>query len=300
MRLADNILRRAQQSQHPADQDFAHWAPTLRIAQCFEIDASVGELAHAMFATNPVAALIRTRDFAALPSQATWIEWRGSSAEMGPSADDPPRPGTITPSRCGVLVEVDKSLRRGVAHWVWELPGLGNLEPCPISVTFDWRPVPAEVPDMIRAACAARGEDWDERVREHHAKSRFSRLDVAPLLTEERRFGLLPNPRLPATWKTLDLLAATDPAKALHIVKNVRRDLENEGVFLVGLVVAMNTTGLLDIAEPPDMTRLNAARRKRGRTELLSFRRVTASGRNVIRLSGRGGAIETMRGFHAA
>lgn len=301
MRLADKIIERAQRPTTPCEEDFrAHWVALLRAAECFEVDAGAGELAQATTWTSPTAALSRTRASAALPAPTTWFEWRGPSAGMGPLNEEPPRPGTIVPNRCGVLVQTDETLRRGVASWIWELPGVAQLEACPLAVCFDWRSNPAEVPCVVRASFAFHGADWVRHLRKVHDQSRCAGQDFEPFVSEERRYGLILSPLLPATWQALDVLAAQDQAKAIRIIHAIQRDLEGEALFLAGMVICLTSLGLLDVSAPPDMTRLNAARRKRRKTELLSFRKIAASGRNVIRLSDRGGDLEKMRAVYAA
>lgn len=299
MRLADQIIERASQPVTPVDRDLAGWVPKLRAASCFEVDATAGQLSHARTATNPVRTSIRTRSSIRLPAQLCWFEWLGASAGMGPYADEPPRPGTTVPHRSGVLVEVDPSLQRGLMSWVWSLPG-PLLEPCPISIAFDWRLRPAGVPDVVRAAFASDGLNWGQHIRTVHDSSRFAAQDFEQFASEVERYGHIPCPGLPLFWSAMDILAGEDVTRAQDLCGGVLKDLEHEPIFLLGLIACLCAPGLLDVSKPPEIARLNAARRRRGRTELLSFRRISASARNVVRLSDRGGAVETMRGFHAA
>jgi len=299
MRLANRIIERARQPVTPVDRDLAIWASKLRGAECFEVDHGAGELSHATMATNPALASIRTRQNLSLPVQVCWFEWLGPSAGIGPFADEPPRHGTVVPRRCGVLVEADPSLRRGLLSWVWELPEQ-TIEPCPISIAFDWRMQPAAVPDIVRAGFEYHGQSWEQHLRKTHSSSRFASQDPEPFAAEEKRYGHVPCPLMPTFWAAADKVASQDERLIQKICHDILRDLEHEPIFLLGLIVCLSAPGLLDISDPTDMTRLNAARRKRGRTELLTFRRISASDRNVIKLSGRNRPIEAMRGFHAA
>ena len=174
------------------------------------------------------------------------------------------------------------------------------VEACPFSITFDWRPQAEPVPDVVRASFELTGRSWAGHVRDIHDTSRFAAQPFDELLAEERRYGHVPCAMQDRFWAMLGALRTERPDIVERVVQNALRDLEHEPIFVLGLLIALCTDGLVNVGEPDDFGRLNAARRKRGRPDLLPFRDVTASGRNVIRLSDRGGQLETMQAIHAA
>lgn len=301
MRLADKIMARAAAPPgHPMDRDFKALAGSIKNAKCFIVDRTTGVLSFETIRYSPARALARTLESTSFPAKTCWFEWLGPSASMGPKADELPRPGSIVPHRCGVLVETcDEGRRVGTLSYAWSMPG-HDLEACPMSITFDWRVKNEPVPDLRRAAFAFAGRSWIDEVKAFHDQSVYAGHSFEEMLAVERRFGHVPCAHLQAVWDHLATAAVARPCFSSDIVANSLRDLEGEPTFLLGVLILMCAKGFVSIGEPDDFGRLNQARRKRGKPDLLTFRTITASGANVIRLSDRGGALETMQAVHAA
>ncbi len=299
MRLADTIIQVASTpAGHPMDSDWRVWSEKVRKATCYEIDTAVGAMAHGMLITEPLRASIATRQSRAVPHPLTWIEWLGPSASMGPKAHLKPGVGKAVPLRTGVLIESIECGKAGVISWMYTMTG-GELEPTPLSMVFDWRDQPETLMDMQRMAAALSGEVWRDRLV--RAYDRIGKPMSEEAFGEENRWSTVPCPLLMSFWTHMATMALADPAAAQRVVTAALDDLKGEPMFVMALIACMCTNGLLDVAEPADMTRLNAARRKRGRPDLLSFRQVRTSERNVIHLSDRAGPpLAAMHSVHAA
>ena len=300
-RLADQIVERARAvTGHPMDPDWQEWASRLQRATCYVVEESAGRLSFGTTEASPLRAATRTRTVTAVPHALTWFEWAGASAALGPRGGEPLRAGTVIPNRCGVLIEAPGTDRRhGFMSWVWRMPD-DTLEACPLSISFDWRLEPSPVPDMIRAAFALQGQSWRDYVKAIHDKSRFAAQPFDPMLHEEQRYGHVPCHILKVFWTGMATLMFTQTEVAQEIIQAALRDVEHEPIFVLGLLICLCADGIFDVSEPPDLERLNLSRRKRGRPALLPFSTISASGKNVIRLTDRGGSLETLVAMHTA
>lgn len=264
MRLADQLIQTTR-SKDRMDQIFAPVGHAVAQAVPFEIDADVGRIAHAIQQSNG-AKLLAIHEFCRVPYKSAWFEWVGPSAFFGQN----PKPETRghdkapIPDRFGVLVEaLDDDLSCAMLSFAWSQKSYG-VNVSPYCLLFDWagrgripkftQPIPF---DEMRRAFAKHKNDTDETLRELEARAE-----------------VVPNARLLPLWLAVE---KRGPSHLQAFKENARIDIEGEGGFVEGILAALNSRNLVAVSEPADMSRINKARRRCSRPELLSFRTVRLS-----------------------
>lgn len=276
MRLADE-LNQITRKNHRLHEFFADVGASVAKAVPFEIQPDVGRIAHAIQESSG-AKLLTIHDFCRVPFKSTWFEWVGPSASFGTSMKEDSRSDSEAPrpDRCGALVEtLDDDMSVAMVTFAWVHKNIG-VNVSPYCLLFDWKgekripkftnPMPL---DEVRAAFGKHRNDSDEVLNELEARAE-----------------VLPNPRLIKLWLSVQ---AMGPEYLAQFKYNALKDTEGEGGFVEGLLAALNSRNLVSVSEPDDMSRVNKARRRMGRPELLSFRTVRLSlSRNVERRRSEG------------
>ena len=276
MMLADHII---QSAKNPKGMNpfFTDFGKAVAAAVPFEIEPDVGRIAHAVQQSDGKR-LLAIHEFCRVPFKSSWFEWVGPSASFGTTIKSDARTEETAPrpDRCGALVEVlDDDMSAAMVSFAWSHKQYG-VNVSPYSFLFDWagkNRIPKVASKMalddIRKAFPKHKNDSDD--------------DLNRL---EARAEVLPNPRLVKLWMAVEARGA----EYLEAFKaNAISDCEGEGGFVEGLLATLNSRNLSSVSEPCDMSKINKARRRMGRPELLSFRTVRLSlSRGVERRRGQG------------
>lgn len=285
MRLADLVRHEARNRKHPLSSDFAEMAEAISGAHLFEIAPEVGAMV-GVIGASPVAKLTEAMPFARTPFPCLWIELRGASSDyldrpMGALND------RYQPVQTGLLVETDESHQRGMVSLVWSLKApSGRLELChsPLCTAFDWRMEPEPVPDVGLPEAIAK----DPVFVAGEIEKSVSELVKLGLTREQatrdlQRAGKIINPRGSAINDFMVSQVRQGRRTPKELTEMACQDWVHEMSFLYGFLICLNSKNLLRADPPDDLTKLNKARRRMGRPELLSFSTVKLSLSQVMR-----------------
>jgi hypothetical protein len=262
--LADQLVQAARKP-NAMQRLFQSVGRAVELAVPFEVHPDVGRIAHAIQRSSG-AKKLAVHEFCRVPFKSCWFEWVGPSASFGTEKKIDTRSEEFAPrpDRCGALVEAfDDELSGAMVTFAWSHKQYG-VNVSPYCMLFDWagkRRIPkftAPMPfDEVRRQFPLMKNDTDEELHE----------------LEMRGEGI-PNPRMTEMWAAVD----KNGVEALNAFKqNALSDIEGEGGFIEGVLAAINSRNLVSVSEPNDMARVNKARRRVGRPELLSFRTVRLS-----------------------
>lgn len=243
-------------------------ASEIKNAQRFVIGADVYAAVEQLTKTKP-STLVDAMCISRLPYRTLWVEWR--PVEKGPV--DPRRP---TPQRSGCLIEGDANLQRGEITWVW-LHKEHGISVCGISCVFDWSEA-GDVKSFARNLCEERfalSTAWE-----------FSDSDLVQELEKSTWKNLANDPKQVAAFRELnrreapwfskhcrELINAIFTNRGAEILNDLvmfwLKDLGGETNFIHAFILMLNSRNAIE-RETPDISRLNKARRRRGRPEFLS------------------------------
>jgi len=308
MRLSDLIVA---QGADPDDRrqfwSIAKFAEGVKNAERFVLDDDVMHAAGNVLATRP-SSLLSAYPIVRLPYPSIWLEWRGDS--RSPYFKQNATERRPNPQRMGCLIEAHDGTdgQAGMVTWAWvhePKPHRPDLmaEVCPLGAVFDWREEPeliqgsrdairrrlaveggAKLPDDVAALIEqlatvffqAPGYDIDRIRQGFHSmdslrRERFMQNDreveaIKQICTHSSpwvsRYG----------WMIMIGLMRREPASFTEYFKGWFNDIMGEGSLVEALLMMINSRNAVE-REPADLTKLNKARTKAGKTTFLPYTR---------------------------
>jgi hypothetical protein len=266
LRLADMIVAWAHKK--GVGHFHAPFAEAVKQAQRFELDAAscaaIGTISNA-----PVAKLIEARDLIRPPFESTWFEWAGSTAAHRNDLSNPVAEGETAPLRTGILIESKDCGLVGAASLAWSARapnGVEQLAINPLSLIYNLGDEEIALPGLksqmslsdYRAELGKRSQGLSEHL---HSK----------LLAN---VSVTLNPRAEGIAHRLEQIHGKD---ASRIIQTQLKDWSGELDFIHAAMICLNSRNLMKREPEEDLSRLNKARRRLGRTPLLSFSTVKVS-----------------------
>lgn len=256
-------------------------------AERFELTREVVETGHELMMSKP-SSLLKAMAMVRMPYDTMWIEWPGG---LGIKPENPEM--APEPTHVGCLLQaLDDSGQRAVMTWAWEHKGRGvNIGP--FGAVFDWRPEPnlraAFDTEMLRPVSPFRSHnpmldvffellekrhfnetpltrEWLQHCTPRWASLPQSEIDALNELLDHSRLWLSPH----TLTMMQEALQIADPILGT-MLKRWEKDIEGEGAFMEVILALLNSKNAVE-HETFDQVRLNKARRKAGKSPLLSYR----------------------------
>ncbi len=274
-------------------------------AQRFEIDDGVARAAGELVYSRPTA-LAGVLPLCRLPYPTMWLEWRGGLGGQNFRGEE----AAPTPHRQGMLIETppalaskDMSGRVGymTAAWVHthytDLPDAVNFSP--ISIYFDWRPDgdvrriielahgsilrkyrDAPFYGMLELYVTTMQRAWFKPSTSEAISHFFTgrnkwekfahdqkEIDAMRFMDRHALPGLSPHG---AEFVAIFLAKATVP-ELQHFMQSWQADIQGEVTFIECFLAMLNSKNPCVEHEAVDLTKLNRARRRSGKTEFLPY-----------------------------
>jgi hypothetical protein len=302
MNLADYIVA-APGTVFDLFKSMTNLASTIRHAERFEMSDDVVKACAQLVDSKP-STLLAALPMCRLPYNTMWIEYRGGiNAERNTRDASAP-----IPLRQGFLIESDGSGQVGCSTLAWihreklEIDCPEAPFTTPFAVYFDWRP-DGDVRDVVREAHEKMLEKYPAGSIDRLLLERTIRWIEGIFLStstaeETSRFFMLRSgwqefadnqTEIEAMRRSethmaagisphgADLLIGTMAAGAFNDPKEVRKmlqnwlsDIQGEGVFMECFLAMLNSRNVIK-NEAIDLSRLNKARKKRGKSPLLNY-----------------------------
>jgi hypothetical protein len=300
MRLADHMLAAPGT---PADLGgFAtSMAPYIKQAQRFEISDEVALACFDLLKSKP-SALVAALPLCRIPYETMWVEYRGGLGE--PCRNDRNAP---VPKRQGALIE---SMQGQVGFitlaWVHSNEFGESVNISPIAIYFDWREdgnvteitrdahriflerMPKAVGELVGIFTRSMEVKWFTQASTPADISRFftghsdwskfagNQKEIEAMLELDRHCA--PGLSYHGAGMVAQLMAQVRDEDAFrHILNSWHADVQGEAVWLECLLAMLNSRNPVVEHRAADLTKLNRARVRRGRTEFLPY--------NVTRLT---------------
>jgi hypothetical protein len=299
MRLADDMLA-ARGTLNDIGGFAAHMAPWIETAERFEVADEVARAAGDLIDSRP-SSLVAALPLCRLPYETMWVEYRGGLGKDGGVGrrkfDDAP-----TPSKQGVLIESMPGGQTGfmTVAWVHTCDAIEHaVNISPISIYFDWREngnvrniihrahnlIISSIPDPIMRDLVG--------LYRQKLESKWMTADMAAIratFTGRDRWEDFRDAREIEAMKTLDrhmmpgisphgtgiigfVLARGNAKEIQQFMLKWEADVQGEGGWVQCFLAMLNTKNPCVEHEAVDLTRLNKARRKNGRSQFLPYRR---------------------------
>jgi hypothetical protein len=227
-------------------------------AERFVIEDDVAHAGYQVIRSRP-ASMLAGIPLCRVPFQRVWLEWNGGvsmRAGFNPPTEDKP-----TPLRMGCLLEtIDKGGQRGIMSWAWEQRNTG-VYVCGMSAIFDWSKEPTFNPDLDDDAINTvmrSNRDWSK-----HIDDPAQREAVRGLLRHE---DITMSPH---TARLLEIMTRRNPVATVEMIQSWGHDITGEAPYVTALIMMLNSRNAVELL-PNDLSKLNKARKKRGKPPLLS------------------------------
>lgn len=314
MRLADEIAAAVGGSGDRmslgAVGTFAH---DLARAECFELSADVARAVSSVQRLRP-SSVAAALPFSRPPYPSTWVEWSCAELALLLESRDEPTAERPMPRRMGALIkQIGEDSLAGIS-WAWSHPEHG-INICPFSVIHTWvngglEPwknalasasaaelsqkwfgvsiTPSQIQERLRPVTNAEAKFLAEhKVRLWH-EHRNNPAEIAAIVELSKWSHVTVNPyclRMVAMLK--QRLSETEFKR---ISEGWLADLEGEASFIEAFLILLNTKNGA-VSEREDLSRLNRARQKSGKSKLREFQITRlALSKHAIRASATGRA----------
>jgi hypothetical protein len=234
-------------------------------AQRFELREDV-----TMAALNLVrpSSLVEMRQFCRLPHPQMWIEWQPVHEDVEIKQSFPRRFGCL-------LNAIDHDLQMCFATWAWvhEKERERLVFVCPIEALFDWHS-PSRLPDLFPEQMNLSSLDpkqLSDDLRSARCMNKWkqhanSGAEIQSLIELTSHTLLMASP---LAGKFLKALEKTEPDRK-GWVPSWLENLRGEPAFIRAVITLLNCKNGVT-HEPNDLTKLNRARMRRGKAQLLDF-----------------------------
>lgn len=286
---------------------YTHLAASIREAQRFVIEDVAVVAAEQVRRTKP-SSLLAAIGLARPPFPTVWLEWVHDAKQSAQGWVDPqPRAGTIVPRRVGCLV-IDHGGWCGMT-FAWDFRDMDQAMIGPMGVLTSYQlelpRVVAENRDVLAKVLAdapeghpgaamlkdllSRTVDHERLDRDEMIRSIRESDSIWPNLSDDEieaalrlQEGYITSTVAPAMIEMVSRVhrkAQTEPAAADRLAAFLNQgiaDIQGEPMLVTAMLLLMNSRNAVDHV-PTELAKLNRARAKRGKTELL--------GHSVVRLN---------------
>jgi hypothetical protein len=233
--------------------------PMLRATQVrYVLDGSVTEFA-ASFAFRETDRLLACMDLVRLPAQRLWVEWEDSERALVLRQAGFTR-ASMEARRVGVLIEGEPGGRRGAMQIVWSTAE-GGPELSPIVLDFD-----LDDPTLWRQPAAGGARAYGAAFE--HGGELFGRGGLETLF-RHMRFRMRPG------WSEYYHRQRLTTTKESACVQANCECVAAEFPFVMGFLLALGARNAVELSTT-ELDRLNRARARRGKPELLDYTEVSA------------------------